>query len=130
MAMAPFEYCPRYWRAGQIVPTGPAVESTAEAQTDLTILVFTGRDASYSLYEDEGVNYNYEKGKYATIDFSYDEATRTLTIGERKGDFKGMLKQRRFNVVVVNRDNAKALNLENPVGTMVQYNGKQTSIQL
>jgi alpha-D-xyloside xylohydrolase len=94
------------------------------------LYVYTGADAQFQLYEDEGTNYNYEKGKYATIDFNYDEATRTLTIGERKGNFKGMLGARRFNVVVVNRDNAKALNLENPVGTMVQYNGKQVTVKL
>ena len=78
----------------------------------------------------EGTNYNYEKGKYATIDFNYDEATRTLTIGERKGSFKGMLKARRFNVVVITRDNARELDLENPAGQMVEYNGKQVTVKL
>ncbi len=84
----------------------------------------------FQLYEDEGTNYNYEKGKYATIDFNYDEATRTLTIGERKGSFKGMLMQRRFNVVVVSRDKARKLDLENPAGQMVEYNGKQVTVKL
>ena len=65
-----------------------------------------------------------------SIDFNYDEATRTLTIGERKGSFKGMLRARRFNVVVVNRDNPRELDLENPAGLMVEYNGKQVTVKL
>ena len=128
---APYGRIPVYVREGSIIPFGPEIQWSDEKPAELiNLYVYTGANAQFQLYEDEGTNYNYEKGKYATIDFNYDEATRTLTIGERKGNFKGMLKQRRFNVVVVDRDNAKALNLENPVGTMVQYNGKQTSIQL
>ena len=128
---APYGRIPVYVREGSIIPFGPEIQWSDEKPAELiNLYVYTGADAQFQLYEDEGTNYNYEKGKYATIDFNYDEATRTLTIGERKGNFKGMLKQRRFNVVVINRDNAKALNLENPAGKMVQYNGKQTSIQL
>ena len=87
-------------------------------------------EETLQLYEDEGTNYNYEKGKYATIDFRYDETTRTLTIGERKGNFKGMLKQRRFNIVAITRDNPRELDLENPAGLMVEYNGKQVTVKL
>ena len=118
-------------REGSIIPFGPEIQWSNEKPAELiNLYVYTGANAQFQLYEDEGTNYNYEKGKYATIDFYYDEATRTLTIGERKGNFKGMLKQRRFNVVVVNHDNAKALNLENPVGTMVEYNGKEVTVKL
>ena len=128
---APYGRIPVYVREGSIIPFGPEMQWSDEKPAELiNLYVYTGADAQFQLYEDEGTNYNYEKGKYATIDFNYDEATRTLTIGERKGSFKGMLKQRRFNVVVVTRDNAKALNLENPVGTLVQYNGKQVTVKL
>ena len=101
MAMAPYEYCPRYWRAGQIVPTGSPVESTADAQDDLTILVFTGENASYSLYEDEGTNYNYEKGKYSRIGFTWNEAAHTFSVAAREGKFKGMPKKRNFTVKII-----------------------------
>ena len=128
---APYGRIPVYVREGSIIPFGPEIQWSDEKPAEvINLYVYTGANAQFQLYEDEGTNYNYEKGKYATIDFNYDEATHTLTIGERKGNFKGMLKQRRFNVVVVNRDNAKALNLENPVGTMVQYNGKQVTVKL
>jgi alpha-D-xyloside xylohydrolase len=76
------------------------------------------------------VNYNYEKGKYATIDIAYDDDSRTVTFSARKGNFPGMLKQRRFNVVLITKDQAKPLNLDNPEGTMVQYAGKEVSVKL
>ena len=68
--------------------------------------------------------------KYATIDITYDDSSKTITFGKRNGQFNGMLKQRRFNVVLITREQPKALNMENPEGKLVQYNGKAVSIQL
>ena len=119
-ARAPYEYCPRYWRSGQIVPTGQAIESTAEPQNDLTITVFTGQDASYCLYEDEGTNYNYEKGKFSRIGFEWHDGSRTLKIAARQGKFKGMEKKRNFTVKIVS-----------PAGVKVsetQYDGQATTL--
>ena len=118
-------------REGSIIPFGPEMQWSDEKPAELiNLYIYTGTDGQFQLYEDEGTNYNYEKGKCATIDFNYDEATRTLTIGERKGSFKGMLKQRRFNVIVITRDNPRELDLENPAGQMVEYNGKQVTVKL
>ena len=75
-------------------------------------------------------NYNYERGRYATIDISYNDQARTVTFSQRQGSFKGMLKQRRFNIVLVTPGAARQLNLDNPQGTMVQYNGKAVSVKL
>ena len=128
---APYGRIPVYVREGSIIPFGPEVQWSDEKSAELiNLYIYTGADGQFQLYEDEGTNYNYEKGKYATIDFNYNEATRTLTIGQRKGNFNGMLKQRRFNVVVVNRDHARKLDLENPAGQMVEYNGKQVTVKL
>ena len=128
---APYGRIPVYVREGSIIPFGPEIQWSDEKPAELiNLYVYTGADGQFQLYEDEGTNYNYEKGKYATIDFNYNEAMRTLTIGERKGSFKGMLMQRRFNVVVVSRDNARKLDLENPAGQMVEYNGKQVTVKL
>ena len=128
---APYGRMPVYVREGSIITFGPEIQWSDEKPAELiNLYIYTGADGQFQLYEDEGTNYNYEKGKYATIDFNYDEATRTLTIGQRKGSFKGMLKQRRFNVVVVNRDHARKLDLENPAGQMVEYNGKQVTVKL
>ena len=122
---------PVFVREGSIVPFGPEMEWSDEKPAELiNLYVYQGADACFQLYEDEGTNYNYEKGKYATIDMKYDEATKTLTIGKRAGNFKGMLKNRRFNVVVVSPGKATPLNLQNPDGMMVNYDGKELKIQL
>ena len=128
---APYERMPVFVREGSIVPFGPEMEWSDEKPAErINLYVYKGADASFQLYEDEGTNYNYEKGKYATIDIKYDEAVKTLTIGKRKGSFKGMLKNRSFNVVVVDKDHPQPLNLENPAGTLLQYNGNEVKIQL
>ncbi|MBR4921094.1 MAG: DUF5110 domain-containing protein [Prevotella sp.] len=128
---APYEQIPVFVREGAIIPFGPEMEWSDEKPAELiNLYVYAGQNGSFQLYEDEGVNYNYEKGKYATIDITYDDASKTVTIGTRKGQFNGMLKNRRFNIVLVTKDNAKPLNLENPEGKMVQYSGKEVSVKL
>ena len=130
-ADAPYEKIPVYVPEGSIIPFGPDMEWCDEKPAELiNLYVYEGKDAKFTLYEDEGTNYNYEKGKYATIDFAYEEASHKLTISARKGDFDGMLKSRRFNVVVVNANTAKTLNLKNPKGKMVKYNGAEVSVKL
>ena len=128
---APYERIPVFVREGSIVPFGPEMEWCDEKPAELiNLYVYEGADAQFQLYEDEGTNYNYEKGKYATIDILYDEASKTLTIGKCNGSFKGMLKNRRFNVVVCSKDKAMPLNLQNPVGILVNYAGKEVKVKL
>jgi alpha-D-xyloside xylohydrolase len=128
---APYERIPVYVPEGSIIPFGPAMEWSDEKPAELIQLyIYGGRDAQFTLYEDEGTNYNYERGKYATIDIRYDDKAKTVVIGERQGKFDGMLKTRRFNIVYISAGNAKALNLENPVGVMVEYDGSQTTTKL
>ena len=128
---APYEQIPVFVREGSIIPFGPEMEWSDEKPAELiNLYVYAGQNGAFQLYEDEGVNYNYEKGKYATIDITYDDASKTVTFGARNGSFNGMLKNRRFNVVLITKDAAKPLNLDNPEGKMVQYNGKPVSVQL
>ena len=128
---APYERIPVFVPEGSIIPFGPAMQWSDEQPAELiNLYVYAGRDAQFTLYEDEGTNYNYEKGRYATIDIIYNDAARTLTIGKRSGQFDGMLKQRRFNVVYITKDQPRPLNVENPEGTMVSYNGKAVSVEL
>ena len=128
---APYERIPVFVREGSIVPFGPEMEWCDEKPAELiNLYVYEGADAQFQLYEDEGTNYNYEKGKYATIDILYDEASKTLTIGKCNGSFKGMLKNRRFNVVVCSKDKAMPLNLQNPDGILVNYAGKEVKVKL
>jgi alpha-D-xyloside xylohydrolase len=128
---APYEQIPVFVREGAIIPFGPEMEWSDEKPAELiNLYIYAGQDGSFQLYEDEGTNYNYEKGKYATIDITYDDAAKTVSFGARKGQFNGMLKNRRFNVVLISKDAPKALNLDNPEGKMVNYNGKAVSVQL
>jgi alpha-D-xyloside xylohydrolase len=128
---APYEQIPVYVRAGAIIPFGPEMEWSDEKPAELIHLyVYAGQDGSFQLYEDEGTNYNYEKGKYATIDITYDDATRTVSFGARKGQFAGMLKNRQFNIVLISKEHPQPLNLDNPSGKLVSYNGKAITVKL
>lgn len=101
-ADAPYEHIPLYARAGQIVPTGRAIEYSAQEQDGaLAIYVFGGADASFTLYEDDGLTYRYEKGEYSMIPMHWDEDSRTLTLGERLGAFPGMKENRQVCVKFV-----------------------------
>ena len=130
-ADAPLERIPVYVPEGSIIPFGPEIEYTDEKPAELiNLYVYAGRDGKFTLYEDEGTNYNYEQGKYATIDFAYDNAHRTLTIGNRKGSFNGMLNNRRFNIVLISPSNVQPLNMEQPKGKLVSYAGKTLKVKL
>ena len=92
---------PMFVRAGSILPLGPEMQYVGEKAWDnLEIRVYPGANGSFVLYEDEGDNYNYEKGVYSTITFSWNDKARKLTIGARKGEFPGMLMSRQFTIVL------------------------------
>ena len=128
---APYERIPVFVREGAIIPFGPEMEWCDEKPAELiNLYVYEGADGQFQLYEDEGTNYNYEKGKYATIDISYDDNSKTVSFGQRKGSFNGMLKNRRFNIVLVKKDAPMELNLEDPKGILVNYSGKSIQVKL
>jgi alpha-D-xyloside xylohydrolase len=127
---APYERIPLYVRAGSIIPVGPEIQYAAEKPAEnIRLYIYRGDHATFTLYEDENVNYNYEKGKYATIPFTYDNETNTLTIGARKGSFAGMLKSRTFTIVTVDKNNPKPFNAD-ASGKEVKYNGSQVVVTL
>ena len=132
LADAPYDKIPVFVPEGAILPVGPEMEWSDQKKAELIDLyVYAGKDGSYTLYEDEGTNYNYEKGKYATIDIQYNDAQKTVTIGARKGSFDGMLQKRRFNVVLVNAAKGQGVSLDKaPKGKIVSYSGKQVVVKL
>jgi len=96
-AEAPYTRIPVYVRDGSILPVGPDMQWSDEKPADtISLYIFEGRNGSFKLYEDEGTNYNYERGLYSVIPLSYDNASRTLVIGRRQGSFPGMLRNRTF----------------------------------
>lgn len=91
-AEAPISAEPLFVRAGSIIPYGPKIEYASEMNDPIELRVYPGADGTFTIYEDEGDNYNYEKGAYSTIPIRWDDSRRTLTIGKRSGTFAGMKK--------------------------------------
>ena len=125
---APYERMPLYVRAGSIVPFGPEIEwSDEKPTTDIRLYVYAGADATFTLYEDDGLTYGYEKGAFATIPILWDDASRTLTISTRGGSFKGMPEKRRFTVVIVDPHHPQPYNPD-AAGTTVEYDGNELTL--
>ena len=111
---------PMFLRAGSILPLGPEMLYVGEKAWDqIEVRVYPGANGDFTLYEDEGDNYNYEKGVYTTIPFHWNDKTRTLTIGERKGEYPGMLAKRQFTIV-----------LPNGTSKTVDYSGASVQVEL
>jgi alpha-D-xyloside xylohydrolase len=126
---APIERMPLFVRAGSIVPMGPDVQWSSEKPADpIELRVYAGADGHFTLYEDENDTYNYEKGAFATIAFAWDDSSHTLTIGERKGRFPGMLEKRTFHVVFVGDGHGNGIDPTTTADKMVEYTGQQVSV--
>ena len=131
VAAAPYERMPIFVRAGAIVPTGPAVQSTRE-QPDgpLVLHVFTGADGSFSLYDDDGVSPAYAQGKFARVPIAWNQATHTLTIGAREGRYDGMPAKRAISVRFYAPGTSVAPNFDENGATSLVYEGKALTVQM
>jgi len=129
-APAPIDRIPLYVRAGSILPIGPELEFAAEKSADpLEIRVYPGAKGSFTLYEDENDNYNYEKGAFSTIAFLWDDATHVLTIGERAGSFPGMLASRTFHIIFAGTNHGIGADFTEHPDKTVTYAGKQILVR-
>jgi alpha-D-xyloside xylohydrolase len=118
---APLDIMPLYIKAGTILPIGPEVQYAEEKEWDkLEIRIYEGADGEFTLYEDENDNYNYEKGLYSTIRFSWDDSKKVLTIAKREGSYPGMLENRQFDVKIIGQKS-----IENTVN----YRGKKAVVK-
>ncbi len=110
---------PVFVKAGSILPLGDDRQSTAQqVDGEMTLRIYPGGDATFTLYEDEGINYHYEQGRYSTILMTWNDTKRTLTLSGRQGSFDGMLNERTFHVVL-------------PDGTKktVTYQGRKVTVK-
>ena len=131
VADAPYERMPVFVKAGSIIPFGPELQYSSEKPADTILLnIYTGADASFNLYEDEGTNYNYEKDAYAVIPIKYTEATKTVTIGDRKGSFTGMLRKRMFRINFLAPQVEKSYDPDLKYDREVIYAGKKVNIKM
>jgi alpha-D-xyloside xylohydrolase len=118
---------PIYVPAGSILPVGQLIQNTTRPQTDLTIFVYAGKNGTFTLYEDENVNYNYEKGLYSSIQFSYNNNDKTISISDRKGNFTGMVKERNFHFILVDHKNPAGIDTRLQELKTIHYVGVKTS---
>jgi alpha-D-xyloside xylohydrolase len=125
----PLDIISLYVKAGTILPIGPKVQYATEKKWDnLEIRIYEGANGEFTLYEDENDNYNYEKGVYSTITFSWNDKNRTLTIDDCKGIFPGMIKDRKFSLIFVGRNKGTGDVQNNQFDKVVNYSGKKIVI--
>lgn len=124
VADAPYSRMPLFVRAGSIVPAGPDMQWADEKKADeLVVFIYRGADGKFTLYEDENVNYNYEKGLCSMIDFTLDDSEGVLTIGKRSGSYPGMPEHRAFHIIQVSRSG-------HPASVKVEYDGDEVTVKL
>ncbi len=127
----PIDILPLYIKAGSILPWGPKVQYAEEKKWDnLEMRIYPGADAEFVLYEDENNNYNYEKGAYSTISFKWNDKERKLSVGDRKGNFPGMLINRTFRIVVVDKNKGSGIDVGTKFNKTVFYKGKSITVNL
>lgn len=130
-ASAPYERIPLFIREGAIIPVGPEIEYTGmDDGKEIKLFVFEGRNNDFALYEDENVNYNYEKGACSLIPFKYDDESKTLKIGNREGTFEGMVSEKTISIVTMNKGSNFGFDPEINTQIKIKYNGEQQTIKL
>jgi alpha-D-xyloside xylohydrolase len=130
-APAPYDAMPLHVRAGSILPSGPDLQYTDEKPADpVTVYVYAGADGAFTLYEDDGLSYGYEKGAFSRIPLRWSEARGALTIGAREGSFPGMLKERTFQVVLVSRAKPRGFGSVARPDQTVRYRGEAVTVKL
>ena len=128
-APAPLEIIPLHVRAGSIIPLGPLLQYSNEKPLDpIELRIYRGANGSFILYEDEGDNYNYEKGMYSIIPIEWNEAQQKLIIGKRCGRFPGMLKERTFHIVWVREEHGTGVEFATP-DRIIHYKGDPIIIE-
>jgi len=129
-ADAPKDKIPLFVKAGSIIPMGKIIQYAGEKPADtIEIRVYKGADAKFELYEDEGDNYNYEKGKYTIIPFNWNEKRHSITISDRQGNYTGSLTKHIFNIVLVNENRGYGTDAGS-TGKEVSYTGAKIEIKL
>jgi alpha-D-xyloside xylohydrolase len=122
---------PLFVRAGSIVPTGPAIQFTGNnTHSPLTLNVYTGADGSFALYEDDGVSRQYLHGKYSRIPLSWNERTKTLTIGAREGSYPGMAGKRVIRVRWITPGKPAELDRDAKPDATIAYDGRPQTVRL
>ena len=130
-ASAPLERIPVYVKAGSILPLGPVVDYAGQhPEAPIELRIYRGANAAFDLYEDQGDTYNYEKGEHSEIPIQWNDATGTLTIGSRRGTFPGIVKDRKFEVVLVHEGHGAGPDASEHADREVSYSGTEQSVRM
>ncbi len=128
-ARATRDTIPLFVRAGSIIPMGPFMQYANEKKTDtIELRCYPGANGSFTIYEDEGDNYNYETGKYALIPITYTDNPRNVIIGTRSGSFTGMDERKVFNIVYVSENHGTGTGVTAVPDHRQVYTGTNTSV--
>ncbi|MDU1906598.1 MAG: glycoside hydrolase family 31 protein, partial [Dysgonomonas sp.] len=128
-ADAPIDKIPVFVKSGSIIPMGPLQQYSSEKlDAEWEIRIYSGKDGKFTVYEDEGDNYNYEQGQYSTFDLIWNDKNRTLRISSRKGSFDGMVKKRDLNIVFVKP--GVGTDISEAVGKKITYQGQEMEVKL
>jgi alpha-D-xyloside xylohydrolase len=127
-ANAPLSQIPIYVKGGSIIPMGPMIQYATQSADPLEIRIYSGADASFTVYDDEGDTYDYEMGQYATIPLAWNNTAKTLTIGARTGSYPGMPTARTFNIVFVGASHGAGIGVTGAPDQVVHYDGTQTMV--
>jgi alpha-D-xyloside xylohydrolase len=122
-ASAPLDRIPLDVRAGSIVPMGPSIEYAGQSADPIELRVYPGANGDFNLYEDEGDGYGYEQGAHALIPIHWDDARRTLTIGDREGSYAGMAAGHTLRVVVVTAGHGTGGETTDRPDKIIEYTG-------
>ena len=129
-AEAPLDRMPIYAKSGSIVAFGPRVESSSAKADPVEVRVYPGANADFTLYEDEGDNYDYEHGAHSVIPIHWDNKAEALTIGDRQGIFPGMLQHRTFHIVSVTNGRGTGISATSEADATVEYDGKAATVHV
>ena len=125
---SPIDFIPVYVKAGSIIPMGPEIEYANQSSDPIEIRIYKGADAEFDLYEDAGDSYKYEDGEYTVIPLTYKEDEKTLTIGNRVGNYPGMLSNRTFKIVWVEKNYGTGVEFPITCDETVQYSGSEAKV--
>lgn len=118
-ADAPINRLPLFVKAGSIIPMTEVVEyADASVGKPIAIDIYPGNDAEFTLYDDDGETYDFEKGEYTRIKMIWDDSKKELTIADAEGTYPEAPKTRKMII----RKDGKTKN--------VDYKGKKTKIKI
>jgi len=127
--MVTLDKIPLFIKEGSIIPMGPIIQYATEKKDPVEIRIYPGSNGEFTLYEDEDDNYNYEKGVYSLIRFTWNDTKKTLTIDARKGKYPGMLKVRTFNILLVSENKGTGIEISSTMNKKIKYSGLKTVVK-